>query len=81
MTHCQTCSKPFEVGGLFFKRGNRGRKFCSAECRVGSRRQKNAEERRERYRALKDAGATAAQASYGSASNKRAEEVRGLINA
>lgn len=78
MTNCETCSKPFEVGGKFFKRGNRTRRFCSASCRTAPRREKNAQERRARYAALKAAGATAAQASYGSDSNKRAAEVMAM---
>lgn len=74
--NCATCGKPFVEGHAYSNTNHAARSYCSAPCRVAPRRAKNREERRERYRALKLAGAEAWQASYGSLSIKRFEEIR-----
>jgi hypothetical protein len=56
---CVTCGKAFVEVHTHSNTNHAERRYCSAHCRVAPRRAKSREERRERYRWLKDAGAPA----------------------
>lgn len=73
-TFCRYCLKDFEPTGFGYGRG-RKQLYCSLPCKTKRNLEKQQDKRRERYAALKVAGADSYMADAGSKSLFRFEAV------